>query len=142
VNISYGVLYAYCIVFMKYMRRVCIWCPVHDGYAVSCTDNAMYMLGMQCYVQVVLCACCTCDVTYTWCGLHDCMSGDVCMWCCVHVVQVVLCAGGVVYMSCMWCGVHLVLHICHACGTVYMWYCVHVVQVVWCTCCTGGIMYM
>ena len=67
-----------------------------------CTYDAMYMLEMQCYVQVVLCACCTSGVMYIWCGVHDCTSGVVCMWCCVHVVQLALCAGGVVYMSCMW----------------------------------------
>jgi len=94
------------------MQCVCIRCSVHVGYAVLSTNNAMYMLGMQCYVQVVLRACCTCGAMYICCGVHDCMSGVMCMWCCVHVVS----------------------HTCHACGTVYMWYCVHVVQVAWCTC--------
>jgi len=54
----------------------------------------------------------------------------VCMWHCVHVVQVALCVGGVVYMSCMLPYVHFVSHTCQACDTMYMWYCVHVVQVV------------
>ena len=86
---------------MMYMRRVCIWCSVHVGYAVLCTDDAMYMWEMQCYVQVVLRACCTCDDMYIWYGVYDYTSGVVCMCCCVHVVQVALCAGGAMYMSCM-----------------------------------------
>jgi len=78
---------------------------------------------------VVLCACCTCGAMYVSSGVHDCIIGVVFMWCCVHVTQVALCAGGVVYMLCTWCCVH-VLCICHACGTMYIWYCVHIVQVV------------
>ena len=69
------------------------------------------------------------------------------MWCCVHVVWVVLYVGGVMYMSCMWSCVHVVAHTCFACGTVYLWYYVHVVQwcsihMLLCTCCAGGFVYM
>ena len=58
-NIAYGVLYTYFNVLMMYMWRVCIWYYVHVAYAVLCTNDAMYILDMQCYVHVVLCACCT-----------------------------------------------------------------------------------
>ena len=85
-----------------------------------CTDDAMYMLDMQCYVHVVLRACCTCAVVYIWCCVHDCTSGVVCMYYCVHVVQVALCVGSVVYMSCMWHCVHVVSRTCPTCGIMYM----------------------
>jgi len=44
-----------------------------------CTDDDMYMLDMQCYVHVVLRACCTCGVVYIWCCVHDSISGVACM---------------------------------------------------------------
>ena len=105
----------------------CVWCCAHVGYAVLSTDVVMYMLEMQCYVQVVLCEFCTCGAMYIWCGVHDCTNGVVCMWCCVHVVQVTLCASGAVYMSYMWRCVHVVSNTCRVCGTMYMWYYVQVV---------------
>ena len=63
---------------------------MYVGYAVMCIDDAMYMLGMQCYVQVVLHAFCTYGAMYIWCCVHDCKSVVVSMWCCVHVVHRVL----------------------------------------------------
>lgn len=74
---------------------------MHVGYVVLCTQGAMYMLYMQCYVHMVLCACYTYVVMYIWCCVHDYTSGVVRMWHCVHVLHVVLCECGVVYMSCM-----------------------------------------
>jgi len=61
----------------------------------------MYMLYMQCCVHMVLCACSTYGAMYIWCCVHDCTSGALSMWCRVHVVHVVSCACGVMYMSCM-----------------------------------------
>jgi len=58
-------------------------------------DGVMYMLDMQFYVHVVLPSCCTCGAMYIWCGVHDFESGVVYIWRWVHIVQVVLCAGGV-----------------------------------------------
>lgn len=49
-----------------------------------------------CYMHFVHMVLGTCGAMYIWCGVHDCMSGVVCMWCSVHVVQVVLCVGGAV----------------------------------------------
>lgn len=80
---------------------MCIWCCTHVGYAVLCTDDVMYMLYMQCYVHMVFCTCCTSGIMYIWCFAHNCTCGVMCMWSCVNVVHVVLCARGVVYMSCM-----------------------------------------
>jgi len=74
------------------------------------------------------------------------------IWCCVHVVHVVLCTYGVVcmivqvmlfacgtmYMLYKWRCVQMVLCTCRACGTLYMWCHVHVMHVVLCTC---GIVY-
>jgi len=59
------------------------------------------MLDMQCYVNVVLRACCTCGAMYVWCCVYNCISGVVCIWCCVHVIHMALCVGGALYMSCM-----------------------------------------
>lgn len=47
------------------------WCYVHVGYAMLCTDDAMYMLEIQCYVQVMLHICFTCGAMYIWCGVQD-----------------------------------------------------------------------
>ena len=99
---------------------LCIWCFAHVRYAVLWIDDAMYMLDMQCYVHVLLHACFTCGAMYIWCCVHDCTSDDVCMWWCVHVGQVALCVGGVVYMSRMWNCVYVVWCTCLACGTMYM----------------------
>ena len=77
-----------------------------------CTYDAMYMLDMQCYIHVVLRACCTCGVMYIWCCVRDCTSGVLSMWCCVHVVHMVLCAG------------------------------VHVMHMLLCTCCAYGVVYV
>ena len=76
----------------------------------------MYMLYMQCYVHMVLCACCTCGAMYI-CG--------VCM-----ILHVVLCTFSVVYMLYTWYHVQVMLCTCHACDIVYMWCCIHVVHVV------------
>jgi len=113
---------------------VFIWCSAHVGHVVLCTDDIMYMLDMQCYVNVVLCACRTCGVIFIWWCVHDFTSGVVCMQCCVHVLQVALCASGALYISCMWNCVQVVSCTCPVCGTMYMCYCVHIVQVVQCTC--------
>jgi len=107
-------------------RVVCIWYYVHVGYAVLCIYDAMYMLDMQCYVQVVLRAC----GTFLLCtyGVVCMIVQEVsCVWCYVHIVQVALCACGAMYMSCMWRYVHVVSRTCRACGTMYMWYCVRIV---------------
>jgi len=58
----------------------------------------MYMLYIQCYVLMVLFACCTYGVMPIWCCFHDCTSSVVSKLCRVHVVHMVLCACGVVYM--------------------------------------------
>jgi len=63
---------------------------MYVGYAVMCTDDVMYMLDMQCYVHVVLHACCTHGSMYIMCCVHNCTSGVVSMWCHVHVVHKVL----------------------------------------------------
>jgi len=68
---------------------------MHVGYAMLCTDDAMYVLDMHFYVHMVFYACCTYGV------VCDCTSGAMSMWCHVHVVHVVLCACGAMYMSCM-----------------------------------------
>ena len=58
--------------------------------------------GVVCMVvQVVLSACCTCGSRYIWGGVHGCISDVLCMWCCLHVVQVVMCACVSMYMSCI-----------------------------------------
>ena len=49
-----------------------------------------------------------------------CKYGVVCTWCYVHIVNVVLCANGVVCMMCMWRCVHVVSCTCCACGAVYI----------------------
>ena len=67
---------------------------VHNEYVVLCAYGAMYMLDLQCYVQVVPCACCTYHTMYIWSCVHDCISGVVCMWCCVRD-----CTCGIM---CMW----------------------------------------
>ena len=69
------VLCKYCISSVGYR-----WCYVQVVSVVLCTDDAMYMLDMQCYVPVVLHACCAGGARYIWCGVHDCTSGVVCMW--------------------------------------------------------------
>jgi len=92
---------------------------------------------------------------YIWCCMHECTSGVVCMWYCVQVVQVALCADGVVSMSCMWRYVHVMSVVLCTCGimytlysgAMYMWHCVHVcrwcrVHVMMCTRCVGGPLYM
>ena len=52
------------------------------------------------------------------------------MWYCVHVVQVVQCTCGVVYMLCRCCHVHMILSTRSAAGAMYRRYCVHVVHMV------------
>ena len=57
-------------------------------YAVLDIDGVMYMLDMQCYVPLVLRACCIGGVRYIWCCVHDYSSsvlymftsGVVCKW--------------------------------------------------------------
>lgn len=61
----------------------------------------MYILYMKFYIHMVLCACCTYGAMYIWYCMHGFTSGVVRMWCHVHVIHVVLCACGVVYMLCM-----------------------------------------
>ena len=85
-----------------------------------CTNDAMYVLDMQCYVQVVLRACGT---------LVLCTYGVVCM-----IVQLVSCVCGDVYTFYKWRCVHVVLCTCHAYGAVYMWCHIPVVRLVLCTC--------
>ena len=74
------------------------WCYAHVGYAVLCTYHivrmmdirhlcaygVVRMLDMQCNVHRVLCTCCKCSIVY--------------IWCCVHVVHVVLCTYRVLCM--------------------------------------------
>jgi len=102
----------YAMLLKRWYRQCCVniaygvVCMIR--YAVLCTDDAMHILDIQCYIQGGLRACCTCDGMYIWHCVPNCTSGVVCIWCCVHVVQVALCAGGVVYMLCMWRCVHVV----------------------------------
>jgi len=89
----------------------------------------MYMLYIQCYVRMVLCACCTIGNMYIWCCVHDCTSGVAYMlyiWCCVKVVMCTCCAYGVVYMWCRVHVVHVVLGTSDIVYTLYKWYDVHV----------------
>ena len=72
----------------------CIY-VVHVAPVMLCAYDVVYILFMQCYVQMVLFTCCLCSVVYRWC--------------CPHVGYVVLCAYGVVRMLEMWCCVHMVL---------------------------------
>lgn len=58
---------------------MCIWCSTNVEYVVFFIDDATYMLDMQCYVHMLLRACCTCGDMYIWCGVHDFTSGVVCM---------------------------------------------------------------
>ena len=70
----------------------------------------------------------------------------LCRWCCVHVVQVVLCTGGVVYM---WYYVHVIHVALCACGTVLCVLCSHCIMTcvfivlysiyVYVLCCTPGV---
>ena len=62
----------------------CGLCYVLDGYAVFCAYGVVFMLDMQCCVHRVLFTCFICNVMY--------------IWCCVHVVHLVLCTNGVVCM--------------------------------------------
>ena len=85
------------------------------AYTVLNIDGVMCMLDMPCcvhrvlstccigsYVHImVLFSCCICSAMYIWCCVHHCTNGVVSMWCDGHVVHVVLCAGGVVYISCI-----------------------------------------
>ena len=64
-------------------------------YVVLGINGVMYMLDMQCYVHIVLCACWICSVVYRGCY--------------VHVVYVVLCTYGVVCMLYKWYYLHMVL---------------------------------
>jgi len=74
-------------------------------YMLCCT------LGVGvCVVLYTKCRC-MCCVVHHMCTHHAC--DGVYMWCCVHVVRVVLC-------------IHC------ASGTMYMLYCVHIVHVVLC----------
>jgi len=81
------------------------------------------MLYMQCYVHMMLCACCTYGVVCT-------------------IIQVVLWACGVMYVLYMSCNVHVMFRTCRACDARYMWCCVHVIHVVLCTHCTCSVVYM
>jgi len=71
---------------------------VHDGYVVLCANGVVRMLDMQCCVHRVLITFFICSGMYIWCCVHDCTSGTVSMWCHLHVLHIVLCVGGVVYM--------------------------------------------
>lgn len=67
----------YCYAHVAY-AMLCAYGVMHMiGYATLCTDDAMYMLDMQCYVQMVLRTCCTCGTMYILCCLHDYTSGVV-----------------------------------------------------------------
>ena len=70
----------------------------------------MYMLEIQCYVQVVLHAYCTYGVV---CMIVQLVVYMFYMWCRIHVMHVVLCTCGIAYMLYS--------------GAVYIWHCVHVV---------------
>ena len=65
-----------------------------------------------------------------------CEFGSMYMRCCVHIVQVMLCTCGVVYMFLKWFHVHVMLCTCCVGGILYRWYYVHVVHVVFCVCST------
>jgi len=137
---------------------------VNIAYVVYGINGAMYMMNMQCCVNMVLCPCWICSVVYRSCYVHVgyavlCTNGDLCMlyiWCCshdctsgvvnmcfrVHVPHVVLCTCCACDAMYMWCCAH-VMHVMLRTfgivytlysGVVYMWHCVHVVQVVPCTC--------
>ena len=106
----------------------------HDGYAALCAYGVVRMLDMKCCVHMVLCTGCICSAMYIWCCVHVVhvvlyTYGIVCVI--VHVVlctrTVVLYVGGALYMSCMWRHIHVVSCTCRACGVVYIWYCQHVV---------------
>ena len=59
-------------------------CYIRVGYATLCAYGVMRRLDMQCCVDRVLCTYFICSAMY--------------IWCCVHVVQVVLCTYSVVCM--------------------------------------------
>ena len=46
---------------------MCICCFTHVGAMVLCTSGAMYILYMQCYVDMVFCSFCTCGDIYILC---------------------------------------------------------------------------
>ena len=62
----------------------------------------------------------------------------MCMWCCVHVIHVMLYTCGFVYMSCMCYCVHVVWCMCGVVYALCRWCHVHVML---CTCCAGGVVY-
>jgi len=126
VNVAYAVVGIDGVMYMMDMQ-CCVHIVLCTCWICSVVYGDMYMLYMQCYVHMALCECCTYGAMYIWCCVHDYTSGVGSMWCSVHVVQVALCGGGIVYMSCMWCCVHVILCTCRACGTAYILYCVHVV---------------
>ena len=108
---------------------VCIWHCAHILYVMLCTYgvmhmldmqclciyDVMYMLDIQCYAHMLFYACCIYVAMYIGCCVHDCTSGTLRMWCCVHVVHVVLCT-------------------CRAFDAMYMWFCAHVMHLMLCTC--------
>jgi len=92
---------------------------------------------------MVLCACFRFGAMYIWCCMHDCISGVVRMWCYMHVADMILCTGGVMYMSWIWCCVY-VIHVTVLCtfGVMYTLFRRYDIHVVLCTCCAGGVVYM
>lgn len=62
------------------------------------------------------------------------IDGAMCVWHCVHVVHMVLCTYGVVFMI-----VQLALR---ACGDMYMLHICYCVQLLLCTCRAYGVVYM
>lgn len=50
-HVIYEVLCTYDVVCL-----LCVWCCVYIAYAMLDIDGVMYMLDMQCYVHIVLCA--------------------------------------------------------------------------------------
>lgn len=117
-------------------------CCVNISYAILSIDGAMYMLDMQCCVHRVLCTCCICSVMYVWCCVHVVhlvlfSYGVVCM-----IVHVVLCTCYTYGVVSRWCYVHVIHRVLCTCGVVYTLYRWYDVRVVLCTRCACGVVYM
>ena len=75
------------------------------AYAMLGIDGVMYMLDMQCCVDIVLYAWWICNVVF--------------IWCCVHVGYEMLCTYCTVRIMDVRCCVHMVLCTCWICSVVY-----------------------
>jgi len=72
-------------------------------------------------VQVVLCACCICEVVYTLCT--RCASGTVYMWYCVQVVHVALCIFGMLLRVLCNCFIATCVFMVLYSGCIYVFCC-------------------